>query len=68
MTESGYIVDVFGRAGIKLSADKAEKLAALAEYMVEYNRNVNLTAITDFKEIAEKHFLDSILPLSLIHI
>ncbi len=36
--------------------------------MVEYNKNVNLTAITDFKEIVEKHFIDSILPFTSLKI
>ena len=37
------------------------KLDIYAEFLIEYNKNVNLTAITDPKEILLKHFIDSIL-------
>lgn len=62
MSDFEYIIEAFGAAGIEIDAEKAKKLAELSEFMVEYNKNVNLTAITDFKEIVEKHFIDSILP------
>lgn len=64
MTEIEYIIEAFGQAKLEINVEKAEKLADLAEFMVEYNKNVNLTAITDFKEIVEKHFIDSILPFA----
>lgn len=62
MSDFEYLIEAFGAAGIEIDAEKAKKLAELSEFMVEYNKNVNLTAITDFKEIVEKHFIDSILP------
>ncbi len=64
MTDSEYVREAFLAAGIELNEEKAEKLAALSEYMLEYNKNVNLTRITDFKEVVEKHFIDSVLPFS----
>lgn len=36
------------------------------EYLISYNENVNLTAITDIEQVYEKHFIDSILPEKLI--
>lgn len=68
MSDFEYIIEAFGAAGIEIDAEKAKKLAELSEFMVEYNRNVNLTAITDFKEIVEKHFIDSILPFTSLKI
>ena len=68
MTDSEYVQEAFLAAGIKLSGEKAEKFAALSEFMLEYNKNVNLTRITDFKEVVEKHFIDSILPFSRLEI
>lgn len=62
MSDFEYLIEAFGAAGIEIDAEKAKKLAELSEFMVEYNKNVNLTAITDFKDIVEKHFIDSILP------
>ena len=64
MTEIEYIIEAFRAAKLEITAEKAKKLAELSEFMVEYNKNVNLTAITDFKEIVEKHFIDSILPFA----
>lgn len=68
MSDFEYIIEAFGAAGIEIEAEKAKKLAELSEFMVEYNKNVNLTAITDFKEIVEKHFIDSILPFTSLKI
>ncbi len=68
MSDFEYIIEAFGAAGIEIDAEKAKKLAELSEFMVEYNKNVNLTAITDFKEIVEKHFIDSILPFTSLKI
>lgn len=68
MTECEYVREAFLAAGIEISMEKAEKLAALSEFMLEYNKNVNLTRITDFKEVVEKHFIDSVLPFSRLNI
>ncbi|HCD70677.1 MAG TPA: 16S rRNA (guanine(527)-N(7))-methyltransferase RsmG [Ruminococcaceae bacterium] len=68
MSDFEYIIEAFGAAGIEIDAEKGKKLAELSEFMVEYNKNVNLTAITDFKEIVEKHFIDSILPFTSLKI
>ncbi|MBR4318627.1 MAG: 16S rRNA (guanine(527)-N(7))-methyltransferase RsmG [Oscillospiraceae bacterium] len=38
-----------------------EKLEIYADFLVEYNQRVNLTAITDGQDILRKHFLDSFL-------
>lgn len=57
-----YIIDEFARAGMALSREQGEQFDALFAFMVEYNRNVNLTAITEFPEVVMKHFIDSALP------
>ena len=63
-----FVIDRFGNAGIELTDEKAEKLVKLCDFMVEYNKNINLTAITEFEEVVEKHFIDSILPFTMIDI
>lgn len=63
-----FIISEFQKCNIKLSQDKADKLLKLYEFLVEYNKNVNLTAITDFEEVVVKHFIDSVLPFSMINI
>lgn len=50
---------------IKLSEGQFKQFMLYYEMLVEKNKVMNLTAITDFDEVIEKHFLDS---LSLIRI
>ena len=51
--------------GITLPDDRSEKLLLYYDLLVERNRVMNLTAITEFNEVAIKHFADSLSPLSL---
>ena len=51
----------FESVGLTLSREQYEKLSIYAEFLVEYNEKVNLTAITEPMEILRKHFIDSIL-------
>ena len=53
--------EIFESEGLPLSHEVYEKLDIYAEYLVEYNEKVNLTAITESRDILIKHFLDSIL-------
>lgn len=68
MEKIEFIISEFQKCNIELSQDKADKLLKLYEFLVEYNKNVNLTAITDFEEVVVKHFIDSVLPFSMIDI
>jgi len=40
-------------------------LNKLTPFMLDYNKNVNLTAITEPDEVWEKHYIDSAIPLLL---
>ncbi|MDE7399318.1 MAG: class I SAM-dependent methyltransferase, partial [Oscillospiraceae bacterium] len=60
------IIEMFKSAAIDIDSSQAEKFSTLFEFMVEYNRNVNLTAITEFSEVVMKHFIDSVLPFTMI--
>ena len=51
---------------ISLSEKQKEQFITYYEMLVEKNKVMNLTAITEFEEVIEKHFLDS-LALSQIH-
>ena len=68
MTNAEYIAEAFSKAGLELTLEMAEKLESLSDFMLEYNKSVNLTRITDFFEVVEKHFIDSILPFSMLEI
>jgi len=54
-----------GAAALGLPVDDAAvgRLVRFAELLVTWNRKVNLTAITEPREMAEKHFLDSLVLL-----
>ena len=58
------IIEEFEKSGIGISDEQAEMLALYAKMLIEYNEKMNLTAITEPKEIVGKHFIDSLLPLS----
>lgn len=60
--------DLFDKYGLTLTHEIYEKLDAYAEFLVEYNQNVNLTAITEPKDILIKHFIDSILLLKYVEV
>ncbi|PPA68476.1 16S rRNA (guanine(527)-N(7))-methyltransferase RsmG [Jeotgalibacillus proteolyticus] len=46
--------------GIELSAHQLQQFSRYYEILVEWNEKMNLTAITDRKEVYLKHFFDSI--------
>lgn len=52
---------LFADHGIKLSSEKFQKLERLYELFVDFNSQINLSAIRDERGIWEKHFLDSLL-------
>lgn len=45
---------------ISLNGEQIERLIKYASLLVEWNKKINLTAITDDEGIATKHFLDSL--------
>lgn len=63
-----YTIERFATADIKITDEMADKLVKLNDFMVEYNENVNLTSITEFTEVVDKHFVDSVLPFFMVDI
>ena len=61
-----YIINRFALNGIDIDVDTAELLEKLYVDMVEYNENINITAITQFEEVVDKHFIDSVLIADMI--
>ena len=45
---------------INLSEDQIKQFLIYYEMLIEKNKVMNLTAITEFDEVVEKHFLESI--------
>ncbi len=57
-----YIKEQFLGAGMSLTDEQAAQFEQYYELLIETNRVMNLTAITEFAEVVEKHFVDSTLP------
>ena len=64
-----YNLDQFKKGlsdlNINLTEKQIEQFLKYYEILVETNKVMNLTAITEFDEVIEKHFLDS---LSLVRV
>ena len=56
------------KIGVFLDDTALERLDKYAELLVETNKSLNLTAITDPDEIVYKHFIDSLSLLTSVEI
>lgn len=52
-----------GELGLSLSDEQIKQFLRYYEMLIEWNEKVNLTAITEYRDVLKKHFVDS---LSLI--
>ena len=60
------IVDGASQFNLTLESATVDRFAAHARELLKWNRKFNLTAITDPREVAVKHYLDSVAPLRFI--
>lgn len=49
--------------GVPIDSDTADKLVKYYEILIERNKSVNLTRITEQNDVVTKHFLDSLSPI-----
>ncbi len=63
-----YLAERFKSLGIDLSEKQVNQFLIYANLLVEWNSVMNLTAITKFEEIVEKHFMDSVAVFLLLHV
>ena len=68
MTPREVLIGGAAQFSLEISGEQAVKFDTYSRFLVEYNDKVNLTRITDPLEIAEKHFVDSIAPLSMVEL
>ena len=61
-----FLAENAEKMGICLTDEQTEKFQTYAELLVEWNEKMNLTAIKDPREIAVKHFVDSLTVFSCI--
>ena len=54
----------FETCGLTLTERQTEQFLKYARLLTEWNRVMNLTAITDQEEVVRKHFVDSCIPLA----
>ena len=60
------IVDGARQFNLTLDGATVDLFAAHARELLKWNRKINLTAITDPREVAVKHYLDSVAPLRFV--
>ena len=58
MDERELLIEGAAILGLNLSDEQVNQLLRYKELLLEWNQKLNLTAITDHKEIITKHFLD----------
>ena len=55
-----FFLDELGKLNISLSEMQINQFIRFYEMLIEKNKVMNLTAITEFDEVIDKHFLDSL--------
>lgn len=60
------LIKVMEHESIELTGDSIEKFEKFRDTLIETNKYLNLTSITEEKEVNYKHFLDSLLPMKKI--
>lgn len=62
---NNFLKEKVGTLGIELTEEQIEQFIQYFEILVEWNKVMNLTGITEYEEVVEKHFVDS---LSLVNV
>lgn len=60
MTNRELLMQGAAQLGLDMSEKTADRFETYARLLVEWNKKINLTAITEGKDIVTKHFLDSL--------
>ena len=65
MNQSRFIIEV-EKLGIEITDEKLQKLERYYELLIEYNKVMNLTGITQKEDVYLKHFYDSLTLVKVI--
>ena len=68
MNGKNYLLDSFKLLGIPYHDDQIEKFELYYKKLVEVNKFMNLTSITDEFDVYQKHFVDSLMLCSFRNI
>jgi 16S rRNA (guanine527-N7)-methyltransferase len=58
--DRGKLMESLAQLGLKITDEQAEKLIQYVQLLLEFNKKMNLTAITEEEEIISKHLCDSL--------
>lgn len=64
MTNVNTLIEGIEKLDLVINEEEIEKFIEYKKLLKDWNRKINITAITDDEEIDIKHFLDSLTPLS----
>jgi 16S rRNA (guanine527-N7)-methyltransferase len=54
------LIEGAGKLGIELNSKQVKQFELYYQELIEWNKKINLTAITDYSSVQVKHFLDSL--------
>ena len=60
-----FIINYFKKLNIEIDHKKAQQFITYKNMLIEWNKVMNLTGITDEREVIIKHFADSAMPLNI---
>lgn len=60
MDRSEVLLNKFNEINIKLSDIQVDKFLLFYDLLINWNKKLNLTAITDYEEVIIKHYIDSL--------
>ncbi|SFB23605.1 16S rRNA m(7)G-527 methyltransferase [Acetitomaculum ruminis DSM 5522] len=64
--DNNNLIEKFKKWEFVIDEEKADKLNAYYQLLIEWNSKMNLTAITDYDDVCIKHFFDSVSLLKYI--
>lgn len=68
MLDTTFLIEICSQYGLPVTAEQAQSLDLYASMLVEWNGKMNLTAITEPRDMVVKHFLDSLLLLKAVEL
>ena len=66
MKQNDPLKDSLDKLKIQYNDEQIEQFKSYYELLTEWNKKINLTAITGYEDVVRKHFIDSILICSLL--
>lgn len=58
--KSEFLKNRMKNIGIEIDDEQTDKFLLFYDILLEWNKVMNLTAITDYKDVVDKHFVDSV--------